>query len=109
MPSNRTNSASTPGWALITLATVAAMAVIAVLLLGVMTAQAQNDKGAVPNLRLSSPSAGQLTISWDAPEPARRTTGLSGPNRTWTSPRTKPPMRPTGGMNTRAEPKHQSP
>ena len=70
MPSNRTNSASTPGWALITLATVAAMAVIAVLLLGVMTAQAQNDKGAVPNLRLSSPSAGQLTIAWDAPEPA---------------------------------------
>ena len=70
MPSNRTNSASTPGWAFITLATVAAMAVIAVLLLGVMTAQAQNDKGAVPNLELSSASPGALTISWDAPDPA---------------------------------------
>ena len=70
MPSNRTNSASTPGWALITLATVAAMAVIAVLLLGVMTAQAQNDKGAVPNLELSSASPGALTISWDTPDPA---------------------------------------
>ena len=65
--SNRTKSASTRGWILITLATVAVIAVIAVLLLGGMTAQAQN--GAVPNLRLSSASHGQLTIAWDAPEP----------------------------------------
>ena len=41
---------------------------IAVILLGAMTAQAQS--GAVPNLELSSASPGALTISWDAPDPA---------------------------------------
>ena len=41
---------------------------IAVILMGVMTAQAQS--GAVPNLELSSASPGELTISWDAPDPA---------------------------------------
>ena len=41
---------------------------IAVILLGVMTAQAQS--GTVPNLELSSTSPGELTISWDAPDPA---------------------------------------
>ena len=68
MPSNETNSATNPGRKLITLATTAAISVIAVILLGVMTAQAQS--GAVPNLQLSSASPGALTISWDAPDPA---------------------------------------
>ena len=70
MPSNRTNSAANPGRVRITLAALAAMAVIAALLLGVMTAQAQSDRGATPNLRLYSASPGELTISWDAPDPA---------------------------------------
>ena len=68
MPSNETNSATNPGRKLITLATTAAISVIAVILLGAMTAQAQS--GAVPNLQLSSASPGALTISWDAPDPA---------------------------------------
>ena len=41
---------------------------IAVILMGVMTAQAQS--GAVPNLLLSSASPGELTISWTKPNPA---------------------------------------
>ena len=69
MLSDRTIPA-TPGTARIILAALAAMAVIAALLLGVMTAQAQSDRGAIPNLRLSSASPGKLTISWDAPDPA---------------------------------------
>ena len=68
MPSNETNSATNPGRKLITLATTAAISVIAIILLGAMTAQAQS--GAVPNLELSSASPGALTISWDAPDPA---------------------------------------
>ena len=68
MPSNETNSATTPGRKLITLAAIAVMSVIAVILMGVMTAQAQS--GAVPNLQLSSANPGELTISWDAPNPA---------------------------------------
>ena len=43
---------------------------IAALLLGGLIAQAQSDRGAVPNLRLSSAAPGELTISWDAPDPA---------------------------------------
>ena len=70
MPSNETNSATNPGRKLITLATTAAISVIAVILLGAMAAQAQSDNGAVPNLRLSSAGPGELTISWDAPDPA---------------------------------------
>ena len=78
MPSNKTNSftptmtnsATTPGRARIALAALAAMAVIAALLLGGLVALAQSDRGAVPNLRLSSASPGELTISWDAPDPA---------------------------------------
>ena len=70
MPSNKTNSATTPGRARIALAALAAMAVIASLLLGGLIAQAQSDNGAVPNLRLSSAGPGELTISWDAPDPA---------------------------------------
>ena len=70
MPSNRTNSVTNPGRARITLATIAAMSVTVVILLGVMIAQAQSGNGAVPNLRLSSASPGELTISWDAPDPA---------------------------------------
>ena len=60
MPPIRTNPA-TPGRSLITLATTAAIAMIAVILMGVMTAQAQS--GAVPNLKLSSANPGVLTIS----------------------------------------------
>ena len=41
---------------------------IAIILLGVMTAQAQS--GAVPNLQLSSTNPGELTISWTKPNPA---------------------------------------
>ena len=41
---------------------------IAIILLGVMTAQAQS--GAVPNLQLSSANPGELTISWTKPNPA---------------------------------------
>ena len=70
MPSNKTNSATTPGRARIALAALAAMSVIAALLLGGLVALAQGDRGAVPNLRLSSASPGELTISWDAPDPA---------------------------------------
>ena len=70
MPSNKTNSATTPGRVLITLAALAVMSVIAALLLGGPVALAQSDSGAVPNLRLSSASPGELTISWDAPDPA---------------------------------------
>ena len=68
MTSNETNSATNPGRVRITLAAIAAMSVIAVILMGVMTAQAQS--GAVPNLELSSTSPGGLTITWDAPDPA---------------------------------------
>ena len=67
MPPIRTNPA-TPGRSLITLATTAAISVIAIILLGVMTAQAQS--GAVPNLQLSSTNPGELTISWTKPNPA---------------------------------------
>ena len=70
MLSNRRNSATTPGRGRITLAALAAMSMIAVLLLVSTTAQAQSGNGAIPNVRLSSASAGVLTISWDAPDPA---------------------------------------
>ena len=69
MLSDRTISA-TPGTARIILAALAALAVMAALLLGGPVALAQSDRGAVPNLRLSSASPGELTISWDAPDPA---------------------------------------
>ena len=64
MSLNRTNQ-TTPWKKLIT---TAAISVIAIILLGVMTAQAQS--GTVPNPELSSTSPGELTISWDAPDPA---------------------------------------
>ena len=70
MPSNKTNSATTPGRARIALAALVATSVIAALLLGGLVALAQGDRGAVPNLRLSSAGPGELTISWDAPDPA---------------------------------------
>ena len=50
------------------LAGLAALAVIALLLLGGPGAQAQSDPGAVSNLSLSSPKAGELAIAWDAPD-----------------------------------------
>ena len=65
-----TNSVTTPGRARIALAALAALAVMAALLFGGLVALAQGDRGAVPNLRLSSASPGELTISWDAPDPA---------------------------------------
>ena len=70
MLSNKRNSATTPGRVLITLATLAAMSMIAALLLVSTSAQAQSDRGAVPNLRLSSATPGELTASWDAPDQA---------------------------------------
>ena len=82
MPSNKTNSfttpppppitnsVTTPGRARIALAALAALAVMAALLFGGLVALAQGDRGAVPNVRLSSASPGELTISWDAPDPA---------------------------------------
>ena len=53
--------------AITTLAVLAAA--ITALALGSFTAQAQNDRGAVPNLQLSSASPGELTITWDSPNP----------------------------------------
>ena len=53
--------------AITTLAVLAA--VITALTLGSFTAQAQNDRGAVPNLQISSASPGELTITWDSPNP----------------------------------------
>ena len=41
----------------------------ALILIGTAT-QAQASNGAVPNLQLSSASPGELTITWDAPDPA---------------------------------------
>ena len=102
MPSNKTNSATTPGRARIALAALAAMAVIAALLLGGLVALAQNDRGAVPNLRLSSASPGELTISWDAPDPAPSDYGSTGRNRAWAFSPTRTPTRPAGGTSTPA-------
>ena len=70
MPSNKRNSAANPGRARIALAALVALAVMAALLFGGLVALAQSDRGAVPNLRLSSAAPGELTISWDAPDPA---------------------------------------
>ena len=68
---SKTNSTTNPGRVRITLATLTVLAMsAAILLLGGMTAQAQSDQGAVPNLRLSSAASGTLTITWDAPNPA---------------------------------------
>ena len=63
---NRTNQ-TTPWKKLITLTTTAVISVIAIILLGVMTAQAQS--GTLPNLQLSSASPGVLTLTWDTPNP----------------------------------------
>ena len=61
---------------LASLATFRKLAVIAVLLavttaliLIGTTTQAQASNGAVPNLQLSSASPGELTITWDTPDP----------------------------------------
>ena len=53
--------------AITTLAVVAT--VITALAFSSFTAQAQNDRGAVPNLQISSASPGELTITWDSPNP----------------------------------------
>ena len=44
-------------------------AVITTLALSSFTAEAQGDPGAVANLQLTSTSAGELTVSWDAASP----------------------------------------
>ena len=49
---------------------VAVLAVATALILISTTTQAQASNGAVPNLQLSSASPGELTITWDAPDPA---------------------------------------
>ena len=53
--------------ALVTLAVLAA--VITTLALSNFTAEAQGNSGAVANLQLTSTSAGELTVSWDAASP----------------------------------------
>ena len=67
MTSNETTSATNPGRVRLTLAILAAFAVIATLLMGGMIVQAQS--GTVPNLQLSSANPGEMPISWDAPDP----------------------------------------
>ena len=54
--------------AITTLAVLAA--VITTLAMSTFIAQAQEERGAVPNLQLSSTSPGELTIQWDTPIPA---------------------------------------
>ena len=49
---------------------VALLAVTTALILISTTTQAQASNGAVPNLQISSASPGELTIAWDAPDPA---------------------------------------
>ena len=48
----------------------AVLAVTTALILASTTDQAQAANGALPNLQLSSASPGELTITWDAPDPA---------------------------------------
>ena len=55
---------------IIALATLAVLVgVITTLALSSFTAEAQGDPGAVANLQLTSTSAGELTVSWDAASP----------------------------------------
>ena len=55
---------------IITIGTLAVLAaVITTLALSSFTAEAQGDPGAVANLQLTSTSAGELTVSWDATSP----------------------------------------
>ena len=55
---------------IIAIATLAVLAaVITTLALSSFTAEAQGNSGAVANLQLSSTSAGELTVSWDAASP----------------------------------------
>ena len=49
---------------------VALLAVTTALILIGTATQAQASNGTVPNLQLSSVSPGELTIAWDAPDPA---------------------------------------
>ena len=106
MSLNRTNQ-TTPWKKIITLATTAAISVIAIILLGVMTAQAQS--GTLPTPELSSTSPGQLTISWDAPDPAPSDYRIVWAKQDLGFPSYKNANEANRGMNTRAAPKHQSP
>ena len=55
---------------IIAIATLAVLAaVITTLALSSFTAEAQGNSGAVANLQLTSTSAGELTVSWDAASP----------------------------------------
>ena len=67
---------------IIAIATLAVLAaVITTLALSSFTAEAQGNPGAVANLQLTSTSAGELTVSWDAASPVRPpTTALTGPS-----------------------------
>ena len=53
---------------ILAITTLAVLATVTALTLGSFTAQAQSQ-GAVPNLQLSSTSPGELTITWDSPNP----------------------------------------
>ena len=52
------------------LALMAALLAVATALILASTAAQAQSQGAVPNLQLSSASPGELTIAWDAPDPA---------------------------------------
>ena len=82
MASNKRNPATTPRMVSITLATLAALSVIAALMLGGMIAQAQSGNGAVPNLRLSSAAPANSPFPGTRSTRLRQTTGLSGQSRT---------------------------
>ena len=56
--------------AIIAIATLAVLVgVITTLALSSFTAEAQSTRGAIANLQLTSTSAGELTVSWDAASP----------------------------------------
>ena len=52
------------------LALMAALLAVATALILASTAAQAQSQGEVPNLRLNSASPGELTITWDAPDPA---------------------------------------
>ena len=55
---------------IIAIATLAVLAaVITALALSSFTAEAQGTRGAIANLQLTSTTAGELTVSWDAASP----------------------------------------
>ena len=67
---------------IIAIATLAVLAaVITALALSSFTAEAQGNPGAIANLQLTSTTAGELTVSWDAASPTYPpTTASTGPS-----------------------------